>query len=54
VRQIPSSTQSTIQGRRRDGEAATGQPALMRGLVHGIILSMIVWVAAGYLTLVLR
>ena len=34
--------------------ATDDQHALMRGLVHGVILSMVVWTAAFYLTLTLR
>jgi hypothetical protein len=30
------------------------QHALMRGLAHGVALSMVVWTAALYLTLILR
>jgi hypothetical protein len=29
-----------------------GETAFMRGLVHGLILSLIVWTAVGYLTFV--
>jgi hypothetical protein len=54
VRHIPSTTRTTVQASHGDAEAAVGQNALMRGLVHGIILSMIVWLTAGYLTLALR
>jgi hypothetical protein len=54
VQHTPSTTQSGLQARARDDAATDGQPALMRGLIHGVILSMIVWMAAGYLTLVLR
>jgi hypothetical protein len=34
--------------------ATDDQHAVMRGLVHGVILSMVVWTAAFYLTLALR
>jgi hypothetical protein len=43
--------------RRARGHAtaeADEQHAPMRGLVHGVILSMAVWTAALYITLVLR
>jgi hypothetical protein len=39
---------------RVHGQATTEtdeQHALMRGLVHGVILSMVVWTAALYVTL---
>ena len=48
----------TMQSNRRmiarTGVAENEQHALMRGLVHGVILSLVVWTAAIYLTLVLR
>jgi hypothetical protein len=34
--------------------AASRQHGMMRGLIHGVILSLIVWLAAGYLALILR
>jgi hypothetical protein len=33
---------------------ANEQHALMRGLVHGVILSLVVWTVAIYLTLAFR
>jgi hypothetical protein len=54
VRQISSTTQSSHQAHARIAAAEDEQHALMRGLVHGVILSMVVWTAALYLTLILR
>jgi hypothetical protein len=51
VHQIQSTAQVGRNARGREEEAAVGQNALMRGLVHGVLLSMIVWAAAGYLAL---
>ncbi len=51
-------TSSTVQSiDRARGEATTEadeQHALMRGLIHGAILSMMIWTAILYLTLVLH
>ena len=52
--QISSTTQSSHQAHVRIAAAEDEQQALMRGLVHGVILSMVVWTAALYLTLILR
>lgn len=34
--------------------ADSDQDRMMRGLVHGVILSLALWLTAGYLTLILR
>ena len=34
--------------------ALSRQRGIMRGVVHGILLSLAIWVAAGYLTFILR
>jgi hypothetical protein len=54
VRQISSTIQSTHQARDHSAAVTDDQYALMRGVVHGVILSMILWTAALYLTLALR
>jgi hypothetical protein len=46
-----SSTASAPSGKVVTDASAT---TFMRGLVHAVILSSIVWIAAGYLTFVLR
>ncbi len=53
VRQISSTGQTTNQTRGRGAAVSDDQQALMRGVVHGVILSVFVWTAALYLTLVL-
>jgi hypothetical protein len=53
VRQTSSTVQSADYARGHPDRGADHQHALMRGLVHGVILSMMVWTAALYLTLVL-
>jgi hypothetical protein len=54
VRQTSSTVQLTDRARGQATTEPDEQHALMRGLVHGVILSMVVWTAALYLTLVLR
>jgi hypothetical protein len=39
---------------RSQAVAVPEQHTLMRGVVHGVLLSMVVWTAALYLTLTLR
>jgi hypothetical protein len=53
VRHISSNTQTPNQPRGRSAAVTDDQYALMRGLVHGVILSVFVWTAAVYLTLAL-
>jgi hypothetical protein len=53
MRQNHSTTQSAPQVRAR-ASTAVDQDRMMRGVAHGIILSLAVWVAAGYLTFILR
>jgi hypothetical protein len=53
VRQISSNVQIPHQTRGRSAAVTDDQHALMRGVVHGVILSVFVWTAALYLTLVL-
>ena len=54
MQQYPSATQSTNPSHTRVIAAVDDQPALVRGLVHGLILSMAMWIAAaGCLTLLL-
>ena len=54
MQQFTSTTKTISHSRARVVAAADDQQALMRGLVNGIILSMALWIAAGYLTFVLR
>lgn len=54
MRHIQSTTQSVLQTPPRAAICYDEQHALMRGLVHGLILSAALWTAALYLTLVLR
>ena len=54
MRQNSSTVQSHDQVRGRYVTATDDEHALMRGLVHGVILSMVMWTAALYLTLALR
>jgi hypothetical protein len=53
VRQISPTMQTPNQPRGRSTAVTDDQHALMRGLVHGVILSVFVWTAAVYLTLAL-
>ncbi len=52
--QIHSTAQSAIKNCTRVIAAANDQQRMMRGLVHGLILSLAIWLAAGYLTFILR
>jgi hypothetical protein len=54
VRQNSSTVQLKDQAGGRCVTETDDQRALMRGLAHGVILSMGIWTAALYLTLVLR
>jgi hypothetical protein len=44
---------TTSHARARAAAVSDDQHALMRGVVHGVVLSMFVWTAALYLTFVL-
>jgi hypothetical protein len=52
VRRSSSTGRSAIYGRTK--VASDDQNGMMRGLVHGLILSLAIWVVAGYLTFILR
>jgi hypothetical protein len=54
VRQNSSAVQSDDQECGRDVTATDEHHAATRGIVHGVILSMVVWTAALYLILTLR
>lgn len=55
MRQISSTVQSFHRARGRGADVTDDQHAMMRGVVHGVILSMLVWTAAALcLTLALR
>jgi hypothetical protein len=54
VRHKQSRTQSILQAPARAAICYDDQQALMRGLVHGLILSAALWTAAFCLTFVLR
>ena len=54
VRRTSSSVQSIDRARGQATTEADEQHALMRGLIHGAILSMAIWTAILYLTLVLH
>lgn len=54
VRRFPPMMQTPIQARPRTRMALSRQRGIMRGVVHGILLSLAIWVAAGYLTFILR
>jgi hypothetical protein len=54
VRQIPSAAQSTQHTRAVAWSVDNDQQAMIRGLVHGVLLSLAVWVIAGYVTFALR
>jgi hypothetical protein len=45
--------QTPSQTRGRSATMSDDQHALMRGVVHGVILSVFLWTAALYLTLLL-
>ncbi len=53
MRQITSTAQNPNQTLGRSAAVSDDQHALMRGVVHGVILSVFAWTAAVYLTLVL-
>jgi hypothetical protein len=54
VRQTSSTVQSADYARGRPDQGADHPDALMRGLIHGVILSIMVWTGVLYLALVLR
>jgi hypothetical protein len=54
VRRTSSTMQSIDRARGQATTEADEQHALMRGLVHGMILSMVIWTAILYLTLGLQ
>jgi hypothetical protein len=53
VRQVSSTIQSPHHAQRQVAAAEDEQNMLMRGLVHGVILSIVVWTAALYTILFL-
>ena len=53
MREISSAMQTPSQPWGRSATVTDDQHALMRGVVHGVILSVLVWTAAVYLTLAL-
>jgi hypothetical protein len=53
VRQISSTVQVSHHAKRQVAVAEHEQDTLMRGLVHGVILSTVVWTAALYVILIL-
>ena len=54
MRQIPAINRSRPLTGSQVKLATCDQERMMRGLVHGVILSLVVWVTAGYVTFVLR
>ena len=46
--------QSMTTRRSRAVAATTDHQRMMRGLVNGLLLSLVVWLTAGYLTIILR
>ena len=54
MRQVSSTLQSTDEQRDRSVSVADEQHALMRGVIHGVILSLAMWTAALYFVLALR
>ncbi len=54
MRQTSSSMQSIDRARAHAATETETEFALMRGLVHGAVLSMVVWTAILYLTFGLR
>lgn len=54
MRQNPAVTRSAAPTGAQARLATCDQDRMMRGLVHGVILSLAVWVTAGYVTLILR
>ena len=53
MRQVSSAMQSPHHAQSQVAAAEDEQSMLMRGLVHGVILSIVVWTAAWYTILVL-
>jgi hypothetical protein len=51
---LPWATRSAPLNRLQASTAIDHQDRMMRGLVHGAILALPVWVTAGYLTFILR
>ena len=54
MRQVPALTRSAASNGSQAKVAIYDQDRMMRGLVHGVILSLAVWLTAGYVTLILR
>ena len=54
MRQYRPGTQSGTRSVAQARIATRDHDRMMRGLVHGVILSLAVWLTAGYLTLMMR
>jgi len=60
VRQDSSAAQSATYAQLRAGNSAHSdvvggnRHGMLRGFIHGIVLSLAIWLAAGYLTFILR
>ena len=53
MRAITSSSRSTTPLRARAVARSHDQERMLRGVLHGVLLSIAVWVSAGYLAFVL-
>ena len=54
MRQVPALTRSAASHGSQTKIAIHDQDGMMRGLMHGMILSLGVWLTAGYVTFILR
>ncbi|MEA2741314.1 MAG: hypothetical protein QOH05_4621 [Acetobacteraceae bacterium] len=54
MRQSSPTARSATHSRPGTSTAIDHQDRMIRGLVHGVILSLAVWIAAGWLTFMLH
>jgi hypothetical protein len=54
MRQLDTTAQTSAQVRALADTATEQQDRMGRGLVHGVILALAVWVGAAYLAFILR
>ena len=54
MRNFQSMSHSARQKRARAVASSGDQHRMTRGLVNGLILSLAIWLAAGYLTVILH
>jgi hypothetical protein len=54
VPHLTSTPPSSVGFRPQAAARACGTPLMVRGLVNGVVLSLAVWLAAGYVAFILH